>query len=256
MQLELKNLRIDGGTQPRAAIDEETVAEYAEALREGITFPPVVAFHDGSVYWLADGFHRYHAHRRAGLEKIEVDVRDGMLRDAILHSVGANTEHGLRRTNEDKRKAVITMLTHELVSTDTEGHPWTNCEIARRCRVTEGFVRKLKAADTSHSAMYDSNERAFVHPKTGQVTTMDTANIRRANQARQQEPPEPTPIAKGAFMPCKFHGEDGPVPMRTINLPLNNPDQAARSLISVYGEEYVRKVNARLNHIFQNERKA
>ena len=254
MQLELKQLRIDGGTQPRVAIDEETVAEYAEVLREGATFPPVVAFHDDSVYWLADGFHRYHAHRHAGLEKIEVDVREGTLRDAILCSVGANTEHGLRRTNEDKRKAVMTMLTHEMVKLGNDGQVLTDRQIASICHVTHPFVAKLRKEVLSGNDFQMDTKRVV---KRGESTyVQDTANIRRANQARRQEPPGPAPIAKGAFMPCKFHGEDGPVPMRTINLPLNNPDQAARSLISVYGEEYVRKVNARLNHIFQNERKA
>ena len=39
MQLELSQLRIDGGTQPRAAINNQTVMEYAEALREGVKIP-------------------------------------------------------------------------------------------------------------------------------------------------------------------------------------------------------------------------
>ena len=73
-------------------------------------------------------------------------MRQGGLRDAILHSVGANATHGLRRTNADKRRAVTILLEDELVSTDPEtGSPWSNREIARRCAVDEWLVRKLRA---------------------------------------------------------------------------------------------------------------
>jgi len=272
MELELKQLYTEGGTQPRVAINEETVVEYADLLKEGTEFPPVVAFYDGELYWLADGFHRFLAHARAGLKKIEVDVRDGSLRDAILYAVGANAEHGLKRTNEDKRKAVVTMLTHELVKHGSDGHPWSDNAIAKRCKVSNHFVAKMRGSsesihtwnvpsmnsESSTGDVTDSEpearaERRFVHHKTGQPTTMNTANIGRG---RKPQPSDLAPAAKATVKPCKFHAEDGPVPMRIINLPLNNPDQAARSMISVYGEEYVRKVNAKLNQIFQTERKA
>lgn len=57
----LTSIRTDGGTQPRARLNEDQVAEYVEAMESGATFPPLVVFHDGAAYWLADGFHRYHA---------------------------------------------------------------------------------------------------------------------------------------------------------------------------------------------------
>ena len=42
--------------------------------------------------------------------------------------------------------------------------------------------------------------------------------------------------------------------MRTISLPLKNPRQAAKGLLSVFGEEYVRKLAAELNLILQNKK--
>lgn len=51
-------LRRDGGTQPRAAINLDVACEYGDAMKSGAKFPPVVAFYDGTDYWLADGFHR------------------------------------------------------------------------------------------------------------------------------------------------------------------------------------------------------
>ena len=110
MNLSLDRIRIDGGTQSRAKIDQDVVVEYATAMQEGAKFPPVTVFHDGAEYFLADGFHRYFAAKKAGSPGIKCDVKEGTLRDAILYSFGANHDHGLRRTTADKRKAVIAML--------------------------------------------------------------------------------------------------------------------------------------------------
>jgi hypothetical protein len=60
-KINILNIRIDGGTQPRQEINYEVVKDYAELMREGVAFPPVTVFFDGVDYWLADGFHRYHA---------------------------------------------------------------------------------------------------------------------------------------------------------------------------------------------------
>src|SRR4051812_22641759 len=96
-------IRIDGGTQSRSAIDEPTVAHYAERIAAGDSFPPIVLFDDGVAKWLGDGFHRYHGHVRSGRKTIDADVRKGTKRDAILYAVSANADHGLPRTAGDKR---------------------------------------------------------------------------------------------------------------------------------------------------------
>ncbi len=58
VNIPIKSIRRDGGTQPRVAINQTTVEEYASDMREGASFPPVLLFNDGTDYWLADGFHR------------------------------------------------------------------------------------------------------------------------------------------------------------------------------------------------------
>ena len=62
--LPLSFIRCDGGTQPREAINDAVVSEYAERIAEGDSFPPVTVYYDGSDYWLADGFHRVAASMR------------------------------------------------------------------------------------------------------------------------------------------------------------------------------------------------
>jgi hypothetical protein len=179
--LQLSELRIDGGTQPRVEMNEEVIVDYAEQMRSGITFPPVTVFFDGAAYWLADGFHRYHAHRRMGRDTMVADVQQGGLRDALLYSVGANANHGLRRTNADKRKSVETMLYNEYVSKDGSGNPWSNNEIARRCYVSEKMVRMAREALIASMPGYETGKRAFVHHKSGKPTVMNIAKMGKSS---------------------------------------------------------------------------
>jgi len=136
--INLQAIRIDGGTQAREQINQECVSEYAELVKEGVAFPPVRVFFDGTDYYLADGFHRYFAHQNAGKASIAADVVNGTLRDAILDSLGANANHGLRPTNADKRKAVQTMLD------DFEWSDFSDREIARACNVSHVFVATVR----------------------------------------------------------------------------------------------------------------
>lgn len=66
-EVKLASIRLDGGTQPRAELREDVIEDYAEAMRAGAVFPPVVVYFDGEAYWLADGFHRVKAARGAGV---------------------------------------------------------------------------------------------------------------------------------------------------------------------------------------------
>jgi len=180
--LRLDQIRIDGGTQPRVAIDEDVVADYADLYRSGMDLPPVTVFHDGATHWLADGFHRYWANKRINCKHIFADVRQGTQRDAVLYSVGANASHGLRRTNADKRKAVLTMLE------DKEWSQWSDREIAKRCGVSDKTVGAARKNHTAEIPQYDQGRRTFTHPKTGKPTTMNTPNIGRRSPAKPSPP--------------------------------------------------------------------
>ncbi len=174
--IEVELLRLDGGTQPRAALNFLTIEEYAQAMLGGVQFPPVTVFYDGTDYWLADGFHRVRAAEQAGLAEIAADIRQGTRRDAVLYSVGANAAHGMRRTNKDKRRAVLTLLN------DEEWAGWADREIARRCAVSNNFVSDLRRS----LSLNDSEARTYT-TRHGTTATMHTANIgaRLAPDVRQ-----------------------------------------------------------------------
>jgi hypothetical protein len=136
--LPLADVRLDGGTQSRAELNADAIAEYAEKYADGLAMPPVVVFYDGKSYWLADGFHRCNGAKQAGKEAIVAEVHQGSQRDAILYSVGANARHGLRRTNADKRRAV------EMLLRDAEWGSWSDQVVAVTCVVSRSFVQKLR----------------------------------------------------------------------------------------------------------------
>ncbi len=132
-------IRTDGGTQPRAKINMETCLDYAEQMKSGDRFPPVEVYFDGQHYWLADGFHRYFAHRNAHPgEPIEAVVYQGTREDAQWHSYGVNKTHGLRRTNKDKERAVKAALLHP------KGAELSDRQIALHVGVTPPTVAKYR----------------------------------------------------------------------------------------------------------------
>lgn len=137
--IKISEIIIDAGTQQREKINDEIVAEYAEAIKCGVKFPAVTVFFNGVQYYLVDGFHRYNAIKDAGgIDEILADVIDGTKREAVLYSLGVNDTHGIRLTNADKRKAVNTMLK------DEEWKYWTDSAIAKHCKVTQPFVGKIR----------------------------------------------------------------------------------------------------------------
>jgi hypothetical protein len=166
LQVPLSAIIEDLSTQSREQINKETVDEYARERKAGVDLPPIIAFTDGIQYWIADGWHRYYAEKLIEGSHIVADVREGTQRDAILYSVGANANHGLRRSNADKRKSVVTLLK------DEEWCQWSNRQIGRRCGVDEGMVRKYRQELSTDNPQTDR-----LVQRNGASYTQKTGNI-------------------------------------------------------------------------------
>jgi hypothetical protein len=171
----------DQRAQPRTSIDTDLVGQYTDDMANGAEFPPIVVFYDGKVHWIADGFHRYYAGIGLGLAEMNCDVREGTFRDAILYSCSANASHGLRRTNADKRRAVMRLLE------DQEWSRWSDREIARQCGVSNQFVGNLRPSLST----VDSEPRAYT-TKHGTPAIMNTSRI-------GSSPREPSPMQDSRF---------------------------------------------------------
>jgi hypothetical protein len=233
MKLRIDRLRLDGGTQPRAAIDESAVRDYADALGSEAAFPPVTVFHDGEAYWLADGFHRVHAHKMLDWLEIESDVRQGTRRDAVLFSVGANAVHGLRRTNPDKRRAVETLLS------DPEWATWSDREIARRCGVSDKTVAPLRPRVTAEIPQL---ERTYT-TKHGTQATMQTASIGKRLAPAPESAPAGVDPQTGEILGATFP----PELLRAAHAPMSSAPWTPPQHEDVMAEGRLRDASLALN---------
>jgi len=169
MRIDIDKITRDRQCQPRSYLIPDVIDQYAEAMAEGAIFPPVVVFHEGDTYWLADGFHRVAAAEQAGLDGVRCEIQEGTIRDAMLYSVGANATHGLRRTNQDKRQAVETLIE------DPEWSKWSNVKIAETCAVHQSFVARMRES-LSLGESEPSKERTYTD-RWGNTRQMNTDPI-------------------------------------------------------------------------------
>lgn len=190
--LKLTDIRIDGGTQQRAEINQSVVDSYAEALTDGAVFPPAVVFHDGSDHWLSAGFHRYFGFKKAEKEEMPVEIRTGTIKDAILYAVGDNHDHGLPRSSADKEKAVCTLLNDE--DWGQRSSRW----IAEQAKVGHPFVEKVRKKHQSEPTGIDSScnenpdEQNNTEPTTrARSSTMGTRRTGRDGSTRTSTTKKP-----------------------------------------------------------------
>ena len=164
-EIKISDIIMDEEIQSRFELKQEHIDDYAEDIESGAEFPPVELFFDGIYHFLADGFHRYQAYKKAGKTTIPSIIHQGDRRKAILFAVGVNAKHGIRRTNADKERAVRKLLM------DDEWGLWSDGEIAKQCAVSQPFVSKLRR-ELTQNGFESPTER-----KCGDGKTRETANI-------------------------------------------------------------------------------
>lgn len=183
-KLNILNIRTDGGTQPRLELDQAMVKDYAEKMRDGIVFPPIIVFHDGSEYWLADGFHRYFATKSNALTTIEAEVKQGTLRDAMLFAWSANNRHGKPPKPEDIRAIIRKMFE------DEEWSKWSNVQIAKQLEVSVSTVQRLRVAYQEEHKEQKKTTVTYVD-KHGNTTTMETSSIKKKTKKTERPTTKP-----------------------------------------------------------------
>lgn len=184
--MKVSAIELDTSIQCRADIDIATVNEYAEAMREGADFPPVILFGTAEKCWIGDGWHRVMAARSVGAEEITADLRPGGRADALRYALSANAVHGRRRTNADKRCAVAIAL--------REFGKMSDRAIAEMCAVNHEMVGAL---------------RRVLDPGGGNRHVTAT----RTGRDGKEYPAHPAPTARPSY--------DGPEP--EVHTPLPAP---------------------------------
>jgi len=151
-RIKLSSIEMDPTINCRASIDEATVGEYAAQMSAGIEFPPVLLCGTPEKSWLGDGWHRVAAARKIGATEISADLHPGGRVEALKHALAANTTHGRRRTNDDKRRCVEIALrefpkSSSRVIADMCGVGHTFVDSLRRGQVASDATSKRKGQD-------------------------------------------------------------------------------------------------------------
>ncbi len=154
-------LKLDERLQCRESVPEETIRAYEDGWREKIEFPPVDAFEVEGELYVTDGFCRVLSAQNVGKSKVPCLVRKGSWQDAVAAACGANSQHGLPRTNADKRKAATMAI--------LEFGDKPNREIARICGVSHTYIDNLRIkqneADAIVEAITEGKELPAPKPK-------------------------------------------------------------------------------------------
>ena len=133
----ITDLRTDRCPQTRVSLCRRTVKEYAEAMRRGKLFEPIEVYRVNGELWLVDGSHRVEAAKLCPFDTIDAIIFEGTRTDAIRASLAANQNHGLRRTNKDKR------LVAELAV--KEFRDLSSRQLAEMCGVSHELIAEVKS---------------------------------------------------------------------------------------------------------------
>jgi uncharacterized ParB-like nuclease family protein len=219
VEIRTADIRRDGATQPRAGLDPQHVEDLIQALTDGATLPAIDVMFDGTFYWLFDGYHRTEAHERLGRTKIFANVHQGEQADAQWASYAANKAHGLKRSNEDKKRQVLAALRHAKAPT------FSNREIARHIGVDEGTIRYYRTQMEASAEIPQITERTVT--RGGSTYTQSTSKI-GSNQPQRTTLDSSVPAANVVASAATGSRQQGAqlATCRICHRPLSDPASA------------------------------
>lgn len=180
--IEISSITIDPNLQTRFSLNASAVADYQAAIEAAQSMPGVTIFYDGKRSYLADGFHRLQAYKQAGRDHIPANIHQGSRRDAFLYALSANATHGLRRSPEDKRRAV------QMALDDLELNELSDRELAKVCGVSHTFVANVRRSIKEHSSRQPLLSKKPAISFEHEVATLPPTEVIEApNQQMTQE---------------------------------------------------------------------
>lgn len=142
VMLSVTALQVDDDIQPRESLSWSVVDEYATHYTEEEEgqniLPPLDVFEIDGNYYVADGFHRLDAARKAKKETLPCHVQQGSKRDAMVFACFANARRGLAYRHGDKERIVQRLLN------DAEQSSRSDRDLARDVGVSHVYVWSIR----------------------------------------------------------------------------------------------------------------
>jgi len=177
-------------------------------------------------YYLTRGFHRMAAAKAADRSTHVCEVIKGTRQEALIDAASSNADNGVRRTNKDKRRAVLMLLTSK------DAPEWSNRFIAKATQTTHQMVNLVAKELAGESG----------EPAKGSTGTNNTEAAGGGGGHPDENQPDPTPVERMTQMNNQIESlcrgvlkmyDDGIAPLHCKNLWLIYEDRvaAARSKI-------------------------
>ena len=226
--LHLAKIKVESWLQPRDSLDAEAIADYTRVYKscrdKESPFPSWRVFLIDGKYYLTRGFHREVAAKAADRSTHICEVIKGTRQEALIDAAGSNADNGVRRTNKDKRRAVLMLLTSK------DAPEWSNRFIATSTHTTHQFVNLM------------AKELAAENGKPAKRSTRKKKKKAASSGHPDENQPDLTPIERMAEMNNDIERlcrgvlkmyDDGIAPLHCKNLWLIYEDRvkAARSKI-------------------------
>jgi hypothetical protein len=153
--------------QCRANVPQEVIEEYADAWKNGATFPPVQCYSIKGIFYVVDGFCRVRSAILASRQSVLCDITEGEWEDAVKEACGANASHGIRRSNADKAKAArVAIETWPKLS---------DRKISDLSKLSHTFVANVRKQLLDEAAFFEFEEKVQDDPK--QEVAETSANV-------------------------------------------------------------------------------
>lgn len=182
-QISIENIVVDKRFQSRVkGLDDAHVKDLMEAYERAdseIDCPRVWNL-NGLGMVLTRGFHRIEALKRLGRKRVEVEVKNGDVADALVDAAGSNSGHGLKRTNADKCRCVEMVL---------EAHPdWSSRRVADEAGVSANFVGELRDKREAKAEDVSSDDTSAPKTRTDKRGHQRPASKPKSASSKKKEP--------------------------------------------------------------------
>jgi AraC-like DNA-binding protein len=167
--VKLADICTDSKTQVREAINQEKVNEYTHLLEEGLEFDPIELYNDGAKIHISSGWHRYLAHRSAGLTEIAAIVHVGTESDAFFNGIPANGPSPIPYNNLDYIKQL------RRFQEDEERSQWSVSQKAKWMHCSRTTVTRLlkKIQEENYQEAKEATEiKPIKYTRNGKVQEM------------------------------------------------------------------------------------
>jgi ParB-like chromosome segregation protein Spo0J len=182
--LKLADLEESVRVNVRAGLNEQAIEDYQHAYENGAAMPPVVVFQAKGTerYILADGRHRKAAAVKAGLKKLDVELREGDETDALKYALTCNTMHGVRRTGFDLKIALRLLMQNKRLTDEYR----TTADKAELMHCSERTVHRLLAEwrDTETPDPVERSAKEQARDKALKFTPEKPAKARNGSEPK------------------------------------------------------------------------